>query len=155
MQTLDINNVSSIATRIITDVCNYLSRNSELVALRDKIINDRMRVITHDKTISNVLIYVNAFIKEYIDLIPIYGILECKSKINPKLQWLLDEIDSDFIEDFKHGWTNWTDNDYINNHMDIDISKVITTYKLYNVFIKSVVKNIYLEAQYECNIIVK
>jgi hypothetical protein len=106
MQTLDENNVSSIATRIITDVCNYLSRNTELIALSDKIINDRMRIITHDKTITNVLVYVKTFIKEYIDLIPIYGIIECKTKINPKLQWLLDEIDSDFIEDFKYGWTN-------------------------------------------------
>ena len=78
MQTLDENNVSSIATRIITDVCNYLSRNTELIALSDKIINDRMRIITHDKTITNVLVYVKTFIKEYIDLIPIYGIIECK-----------------------------------------------------------------------------
>lgn len=153
MQTLDENNVSSIATRIITDVCNYLSRNTELIALSDKIINDRMRVITHDKTITNVLVYVKTFIKEYIDLIPIYGIIECKTKINPKLQWLLDEIDSDFIEDFKYGWTNWNDNDYLNNY--INTSNIITTYKLYNVFVKSVVKNIYLAAHYECNIIIK
>jgi hypothetical protein len=153
MQTLDENNVSSIATRIITDVCNYLSRNTELIALSDKIINDRMRIITHDKTITNVLVYVKTFIKEYIDLIPIYGIIECKTKINPKLQWLLDEIDSDFIEDFKYGWTNWNDNDYLNNY--INTSNIITTYKLYNVFVKSVVKNIYLTAHYECNIIIK
>ena len=153
MQTLDDNNVSSIATRIIMDVCNYLSRNTELIELSDKVINDRIRNITHDKTINFVIEYVKSFIKEYIDLIPIYGIIECKTKINPKLQWLLDEIDSDFIENFKYGWTNWNDNDYLNN--SINTSKVITTYKIYNVFIKSVVKNTYLEAQYECNIIIK
>jgi len=153
MQTLDDNNISRIATRIITDVCNYLSKNTELIELSDKVINDHTRNITHDKTINFVIEYVKSFIKEYIELIPIYGIIECKTKINPKLQWLLDEIDSDFIENFKYGWTNWNDNDYLNN--SINISKVITTYKIYNVFIKSVVKNTYLEAQYECNIIIK
>jgi hypothetical protein len=153
MQTLDDNNISRIATRIITDVCNYLSKNTELIELSDKVINDRIRNITHDKTINFVIEYVKSFIKEYIELIPIYGIIECKNKINPKLQWLLDEIDSDFIENFKYGWTNWNDNDYLNNY--INTSKVITTYKIYNIFIKSVVKNTYLEAQYKCNIIIK
>ena len=153
MQTLDDNNISRIATRIIMDVCNYLSRNTELIELNDKVINDRIRNITHDKTINFVIEYVKSFIKEYIELIPIYGIIECKNKINPKLQWLLDEIDSDFIENFKYGWTNWNDNDYLNNY--INTSKVITTYKIYNIFIKSVVKNTYLEAQYKCNIIIK
>lgn len=151
MQSLDDNNFLNISTRIIKDVCNYLSRNTELVALKDKVINERMRVITYDKTILFVIEYVKSFVKEYINLIPVYGIIDCKNKINSKLQWLLDDIDSDFIENFKYGWTNWKDSDFLNNY--INSNRVITTYKIYNIFIKSVIKNIYLEAKYECNII--